>query len=201
MINRKLISSLALMSVAAFSAVPAITQAEVEVAVKSDGERVAAKQITGVITSIDSEARTVNVEGPMGNVITLSGPEGGIQRLEEFAVGDFVTATFAASLSSELRPPTAEEAAQPWVELDGSALADSSMAPGAVVGRVVRAVCTIEGMNRVSRTVVIKDPRGQFHVIGDVEPAKMDGVALGDPVIVTYSEAIALTLEKHQSAK
>ena len=62
--------------------------------------------------------------------------------------------------------------------------------------RIIRAVCTIEGMNRILGTVTIKDPRGKLHVIGDVEPAKMEGVTLGQTIVVVYAEALALTLEQ-----
>ena len=71
------------------------------------------------------------------------------------------------------------------------------MPPAAGVGVIVRAVCTIEGMNRVSGTVTVQDPRGQFHVISNVPAAKMEGVRLGDTVVITYSQAVALSLEKH----
>jgi hypothetical protein len=65
--------------------------------------------------------------------------------------------------------------------------------------RVVRAVCTIEGMNRVTRTVMIEDPRGKYHVIGDVDPARLVGLTLGTQVIMVYSQAVALTLDKQEA--
>ena len=61
---------------------------------------------------------------------------------------------------------------------------------------MIQAVCTVEGMNRVLGTVTIMDPRGKLHVIGDVEPEKMEGVLLGDTIIMVYTEAVAITLEK-----
>lgn len=200
MIYRKLFSAMTLISAAIFTLIPTTTLAEVEMAVSGGNQRMVAKQITAVITSIDREARTITVEGPLGNTLTLTGAGEGIERIDEFAVGDFVTATYASSLSSELRTPTAEELAEPWVEVDAAARAEMDMEPGAAVGRMIRAVCTIEGMNRVTGTVTLQDSKGNFHIIGDVDPAKMAGVTLGDTVVVTYSEAVALTLEKQQAA-
>jgi hypothetical protein len=159
-----------------------------------------AKRISAVITDIDAASREVTLEGGLGNSITLTvGPD--VSRFDEFKVGDLVVATYASSVSGELRAPTEAELAEPIVVLDGGAVASADMEPGAAVGRSVRAICTIEGMNRVTRTVMLKDPDGDFHIIDDVDPAKMEGVSLGDTVIITYTEAFALTLEKQVAAE
>ena len=43
--------------------------------------------------------------------------------------------------------------------------------------------------------MTVMDPRGKLHLIEDVEPEKMEGVLLGDTVVLVYSEALALSLE------
>jgi hypothetical protein len=65
---------------------------------------------------------------------------------------------------------------------------------------VIRAVVTIEGMNRELGVVTIKDSRGKLHIIGDVEPEKMEGVTLGQTAVMVYSEALAISLEKKEAA-
>ena len=163
--------------------------------IRGDGERTSVKKISALITKIDAKTREVTLKGPLGSVLTVTaGPE--VTRFDEFAVGDLVSATYVSSLSGELRAPTEAELAEPIVVLDAGAIADEGMTPGAAVGQAVRAVCTIEGMNRATGAVTIKDPEGDFHVIEDVDPANMNGVALGDTIIVTFTEAFALMLEK-----
>ena len=175
--------------------VATLSTAEVEMAVSGGGERMVAKQISAQITAIDPKTRNITMEGSLGNTITLKASEA-VTRFDEFAVGDLVQAMYSESLSGELRAPTEAELEAPWVELDGAAIAKENMAPAAGVGIIVRAVCTIEGMNRATRTVTVQDPRGLFHVIPDVDPANMEGVNIGDTIIITYSQAIALSLEK-----
>jgi hypothetical protein len=51
-------------------------------------------------------------------------------------------------------------------------------------------------MNRALGTVTVKDPRGTLHMIGEVEPEKMEGVTLGQTVVLVYTEALAVSLEK-----
>ena len=195
MIIRKFVPVLALLSTVLLGAIPATTLAEVEVTTSGNNERTVAKQISATITAIDQKTREVTLQGPLGDTITLTASDA-VARLNEFAVGDHVQATFVESINGELRAPTEEELKNPWVEVDAAGIADTDMPPGAAVGRAVKAVCTIEGMNRATRTVTVKDPRGNFHVIADVNPAKMEGVALGQTIVITYTRALALTLEK-----
>ncbi len=191
----KLIPALAIMSTVLLGAAPAVTLAEVEMGASGDGERTVARQISAVITAIDYKTRDITLEGPLGEAITLNVGDG-VKRFDEFVKGDLVMATYVESISGELRTPTADEIKNPWVELDAAGIAEAGMPPGAAVGRAIQAVCTIEGMNRATGTVTVKDPKGNFHVIADVNPEKMEGVTLGQTVIITYTRAMALTLEK-----
>jgi len=75
-------------------------------------------------------------------------------------------------------------------------VSEEGAAPAIGAARVIRAVCTIEGMNRALGAVTIKDPNGKLHVIGGVEPEKMEGVTLGQTVVIVYAEALALTLKQ-----
>lgn len=167
---------------------------------KEHGERSTSVQVEAEIVAINHETREMSLRTPMGDVVTLTASDD-IKRLNEFEKGDSVITTYIASLEGDLRSPTEEEKAEPWIELDAAAIADMEELPGAGVGRVIQAVCTIEGMNRALGTVTILDPRGNLHMIGDVEPEDMEGVTLGETIIVTYTEAVAITLEKKASAE
>ena len=179
-------------------ALPTALQAEEAPAVK-ENDRVIVISIDAEITEVNHETREVTLKGPTGEFTTVTAGEN-IERFGDFAVGDVVSTTYMASLEGEVREPTEAELAEPWVELDAAAKAGLDMDPGAIVGRVIQAVCTIEGMNRVTRTVMVSDPRGKYHVIGDVEPEKMEGVTLGTTVVLTYSEAMAITLVKKEAS-
>ncbi len=160
-----------------------------------DQIRAAAVRVSAVIAAIDLENRELTLETPLGQFVTVSvDPE--IKRLAEFEVGDAIVATYMTSLAGEVREPTEEELAEPWLELDAAAIADMEMPPGVAGARVIRAVCTIEGMNRVTGTAMIQDPRGKYHVIGDIAPEKFEGRTLGETIVMIYSEAVALQLEK-----
>ncbi len=201
MISSKLTRALALAFAGLLCTIPAISHAEVDVELRGNNERTTVKSISAVITEIDPKTREITLEGSLGNLITLTaGPE--VARFDELAVGDMVNATYTTSVSGELREPTEEELANPLVVLDADAVtASKDEDPGAAVGVTVRAVCTIEGMNRATKTVMLKDSDGDFHIIEDVDPAKMAGVNIGQTIVVTYTEAFALSLDKQAPAK
>ncbi|MEH6581530.1 MAG: hypothetical protein V7754_06305 [Halioglobus sp.] len=195
-INLKTVLAIGLSAVITY--LPFSAQAE-ESADTASKERVMSITIDAEITHIDPETRELTLRSPMGDLVTMTAGDH-IERFADFAVGDVVSTTYIASLEGDVREPTEAEKAEPWVELDGAALAGDDADPGAMVGRVIQAVCTIEGMNRLTGTVMVLDPRGKYHVIGDVEPEKMEGVTLGTTVVLVYTEAMIVTLEKKETA-
>ena len=171
-----------------------------EAAPAEDTARIMGVSLEAEVTAIDYEARELSLRGPQGNIITITAGDH-IERLEDISVGDSIVTTYVASLEGELRAPTEEELANPWEVVEGAGIADKNSDPGAIAGRQVRAVCTLEGMNRLLGTITVKDPRGKYHVIGDVEPEKMEGVVLGATLVLVYTEAMAITLEHNPAAK
>ena len=167
---------------------------EAQAEVKTGG-RAMAVEAEAVITAIDLKTREVTLQGPSGDTFTLKSEDKMI-KLEDVKVGEVVVVTYLAALESELREPTAEELAEPWVEVEDEVLSDDTTQPGIANMRIIRAVVTIEGMNREFGTVTVKDSRGKLHIIGDVEPEKMEGVTLGQTAVMVFSEALALSLQK-----
>ncbi len=168
--------------------------ASAEEAAAEANVRAMAMSVEAIVTEIDLETRQVSLKGPDGNIITLTASEQ-VVKLEDVNVGDALRATYLAALEGELREPTEEELAQPYVVVNDSGAGEADGQPVAGAARIIHAVCTIEGMNRLLGTVTIMDPNGKVHVIADVEPEKMSNVTLGQTIVMTFSEALALTLE------
>jgi hypothetical protein len=43
---------------------------------------------------------------------------------------------------------------------------------------------------------MIKDSRGKMHTVGGIPKGKFDAVSLGDTVVVVYTEALAIAMQK-----
>jgi len=154
-------------------------------------------EIEAVVTAVNLKTREVTLEGPTGKTVTVHAQEK-LVKLEDVSVGDLLVVTYIQALEGEIREPTEEELAEPWVVLENVLVSDDSANPGIADTQMVRAVVTIEGMNRELGTATIKDSRGIVHVIAGVEPEKMEGVTLGQTAVVVYAQALALSLQKKE---
>lgn len=106
---------------------------------------------------------------------------------------DRVTGTyFFATLKADLRAPTDEELANPWeVVEEGGASGESIDA-----ARLVRAVATVLAIDKTKGAIVITDSRDMTHFIANVEPEKLAALTVGQKVVVVFTEAMAVSLEK-----
>lgn len=173
----------------------AATSAQEEKTGVPTAERSVAIQIEATIVEIDHDSRELTLEGPGGNLFSMMASDD-IERLAEFDAGDTVVASYIAAFAAELREPTEEELAEPWVELDGAERASLEELPSAAGVQIIRAVCTIEGINRLLGTVVLRDPRDDYHTVADVDRQIMPDLRIGNTVVVTFSQALALDLMK-----
>ncbi len=159
-----------------------------------DSVRALAASAEAEIVAIDLETREVSLKLSDGKVITFKSQER-YTRLEDVTVGDTLVTEYMKSLVSELRAPTATEMASPWMETE-TQVTPATRTGNPVIGaaRQVRAVCTIEAADREAGMVRVKDARGQSHTVTGVDPSRFEGVSLGDTVVVTFTEAIALAV-------
>ena len=114
---KKILCAASLMSAALLTPLSAI--AEEEQASAEAGGRAMAMSVEAVVTKIDLETRQVTLQGPEGNSFTLTASEE-VVKLEDVKVGDKLRATYLAALEGELREPTEEEKAEPFVEVRDS---------------------------------------------------------------------------------
>ena len=151
--------------------------------------------ITATIESLNHETREATLKGPLGNMVTFV-VDPRVKRLNEFKVGDRVRADYFVSIAYELREPTDAEKKEPLVYLGAGGKAASDTPPAAGVAAQIRAVCTVEGLDRPSETVTLKGPRGRYATVQVNDPENLTKLRIGQSVIVTYTEALAVSLEK-----
>lgn len=155
--------------------------------------------LTATIEALNLETREITVKGPAGNVYTFP-VDPAVKRLAEFKVGDAITLDYYASLAAELREPTAEEKAEPLAVLQDAGKADATSSPKGGAYRIIRAIVTIEGLDRPTGTATVKGPRGNYVVIQVRDPAMLPKLRIGDTVVVVYTEAFAVRLDKAPAA-
>jgi len=152
-------------------------------------------RITATVEAVDYDKREVSLRGPLGNSVTFIVDER-VKRLNEIQVGDTVAAAYYVSVAAELRPPTAKEKAEPLTILEGAAKAPPGTSPAGGGLRQIKALCTIEGLDRPTETVTLKGPLGRYTSVRTADPANLPHLRIGDTVLVTYTEALAVSLEE-----
>jgi hypothetical protein len=151
--------------------------------------------LTASVEAIDYTNREVTLKGPLGNEVTFT-VDKRVKRLDEVKVGDQVRADYFVSVVAEIRKPTAEEEKNPIVLLDAAGKAPFGTSPAAGGLRRFKVVTTIEGLDRPTKTVTVKGPRGRYLTARVADPSRLTQVRIGDHIVVTYTEALAVSLEK-----
>ena len=150
---------------------------------------------TAKVVAIDHAKREVTFKGSGGDEVTCT-VDKRVQRLNEVKAGDDVTVGYYVSVAGELRPPTPEEAKAPIQIVEGAARAPKDTEPAAGALRTIRVVTTVEKLNLDAQTVTLKGPRGNSVTIRARYPENLKKIKLGDTIIVTYTEALAVALDK-----
>jgi len=162
---------------------------------KAEGTRAMIVAIEGEIVAIDAETKEVTFQGPKGNQVTVVAQEN-VVKITDLSVGDRVAAEYLASLHGEVRAPTEEEMANPWVVLEEGVVDDAPEHPTVGVARQIRAVVTVVAVDIDAGLVMIKDSRGKMHTVDGIPRAKLEPVELGEKAVVVYTEALAIGLQK-----
>lgn len=154
----------------------------------------------GTVTAIDSVSREITLMGTDGGLVTLTAGEE-VERFNEIAINDVIEFEYYTYLKAEFRAPTEEEVAEPLQMMAEAGKAPEGMDPGAVVGAVVKAVVTIEALNRPSMVATVKGPGGNFVSIPMQDEQLITELRIGQVLILTYAEAMAISLNKVQAAE
>jgi hypothetical protein len=160
------------------------------------------EQLVSVVARVEAinlPTREVTLKGSGGNVVTFT-VDKRVARLDEVKVGDTVIAEYYESFTAELRAPTAAEQATPVQVLTQTAKAPAGTQPAAGALHITRAVVTVEGLNRLTRTLTVSGKAGVVTVDVD-DIAALSKLKLGDTIVITYTEALAVALEKRAPAK
>ncbi|MEL4455663.1 hypothetical protein [Lutimonas vermicola] len=149
----------------------------------------------GTVTEIDAETREITLMGNDGGLMTvIAGEE--VERFDEIAVDDVIKFDYYTYLKAEFRDPTPEEVAEPVQIMAEAGKAPEGIDPAAVVGAVVKAVVTIEALNRPFMVATVSGPNGNYVSIPMEDEKLMTELHIGEVLILTYAEAMVVELEK-----
>ncbi len=146
----------------------------------------------GTITDIDYANRELTLKDSQGRIETFEVSKK-VLRFNEAKVGDKVSVDYYLGFKAEIRKPTAAEAQNPLVVVETAGRTGPGEDPAAGVARRLRAVVTIESMDRTAQTITVKGPLGKHYVVRVADPSNFDKAQIGDTIVVTFTEASAVS--------
>jgi hypothetical protein len=149
--------------------------------------------VRGWIDAVDKTNRTVTLKGPRGGTVTLDVKDP--KKLDGLAVGDPVVAAFIEALALQVKKVPGGAAAGVRVA-EARATSQPGETPSGAVGREVVVTAPIVAVDRKAQTVTIKGPRGNTETIKVKDSENLKGVDAGDVAELTYTQALAVTLDR-----
>ena len=147
-------------------------------------------KLTAEVVAVDPAKRTVTLRGPEGGEHTLDLPEA--QRLDEVAVGDTVLAEYVQKLTVEL---LAGSGAPPGSgSLSARKAGPASAPPSGVITETNISMATVSAIDLANGTFKLQWDDGEKEYVAR-NPENLKKAKVGDHVMVTYSQALALQLQ------
>ena len=148
--------------------------------------------VRGWIDAVDKTNRTVTLKGPRGGTVTLDVKDP--KKLETMSVGDPVVAAFVEALAIKVKKvPGATPSA---TVTEARVSSQPGETPSGAIGRELVVTATITAVDRQEQTVTIKGPRGNTETIKVKDATNLSGVEAGDVAELTYTQALAVTLDR-----
>ena len=204
-VHRKTTLALAIAMLASTVAAPAVAQQQsgpVErAAIASEpGKAALARTVefTAQVVALDKATRTLTLKGPKGNAVDLvAGAE--VRNFDQIKVGDLVVAKYLEALTLELRKTKGATGA-PTVQ-GGLVAAKPGERPAVAGARQVTAIVDVTAVDPAKSTLTVKGPKGNLLTLNVQNPEQFKVVKVGDQLEVTYTEALAVSVEPAPAKK
>ncbi len=149
--------------------------------------------LTAVVEAINHETREVTLRGPEGGTVSFVASEDA-RNLGQVKVGDIVMAEYVQSMTIEVFANDGTEPGAGELVVAGRSEEGEMPALTAIDALVVTA--TVEEINIEANTFKLKGPAGEIKEYEARNPENLKKAEVGDLVVITYTEAVAISVEK-----
>ncbi len=157
----------------------------------------ASSQVTleGRITALDARSRAVTITGADGAILEfVAGPN--VRNFSRLKVGDKVILDYTAAVALDLQPAGSE--AVGVTAAKAGTVPIRGTAPGGAQSNTVSIVTEVAAVDPVAHTIALRGPRGNTQIIAvereDLR-AKLPNVKRGDLLRISYTEAVAVSIQ------
>jgi hypothetical protein len=147
---------------------------------------------TESVKAVNKKTRHVMLQRDDGLLVKFYAHEN-VRNLAQVKVGDHVKVAYYQSLAYEVKKPGTTT---PGVAVtEGTGRAKPGEKPAAAAVQTLTITATIVAIDKAAMEVTLKSPKGNLTTVKARDPEKLDRVSVGDLVEVTYTEALAISVE------
>ncbi len=152
-----------------------------------------ALKVDATVEAIDYDKRDVTLKGPKGNSYTMNvGAEA--RNFKQIEVGDTVTLQIVEAINIQVYSADQfKPGAVAGTIVERAKLGEK---PAGVVVDELVVVATVENIDLENSLATLKNAEGVSHTVEVQDTEKLKKVAVGDQVVITYTEAIAIEVKK-----
>ncbi len=147
--------------------------------------------LTATVEAINHETREVTLRGPEGRTVDIVASEDA-RNLNQIKVGDVINIEYEQGMSIEVFAVEGAEAGAGGFAAVARPEEGGTPAMAAIDALVVTAV--VEEINLEANTFKLKGPSGLVKEFEARDPENLKKAAVGDLVVITYTQAIAMSL-------
>ena len=150
-------------------------------------------KLTTIVENINLESRRITLRGPEGNSRTIIASEEA-KNLDQIDIGDKVNVEYVQHMSIEV---FANDGMEPGAgTMSATARNTEDEAPGAMMMETTVLTATVEEINIEANTFKLKWPDGAIKEYEAQDPENLKKAAVGDLVVTTFTEALAMYLNE-----
>lgn len=147
---------------------------------------------SAVVKGIEKETRTLMLELPGGDMIEVAADQR-VRNFDQISLNDEIVVEYTQSLSLTLQKVRSDDTD---VSIGSAAArAEPGMKPAGGVGQIVQAFADVVAVSPGNSTITLKGPQGRIFELLVNNPDHFKVVNAGDQVLVTYTEAVAVSVE------
>lgn len=148
-------------------------------------------RISATVAAVDKATRTITLKGADGKEWpVVAGPE--VRNFDQIKVGGEVVVGYLEALALQLKKGGGAPR-ELTIGTDAARAAPGAQ-PGAAAARQITAVADVTAINPATQTVTLRGPKRTVD-LRVADPKQFQMVAVGDQVEVTYTEALAVSVE------
>jgi hypothetical protein len=147
--------------------------------------------LTATVDAINHETREVTLRGPEGRTLDIVASEDA-RNLGQVKVGDVLNIEYEQGMSIEVFAADGAEAGAGQLTVAGRSEEGEMPALAAIDALVVTAI--VEEINLEANTFKLKGPSGLVKEFEARNPENLKKASVGDLVVITYTEAIAMSV-------